>query len=753
MKQGILPLIPSGASDIDGFHSVFSDGTSVTWFQGSYPIRAHPASDHATQRAMMGFLHLHGGVPQSRIASALHVHENTVKAAVRVYRQKGDAGFYAPSAVRGSVVMTPDVIEKCRILLAEGRPRSEVAALVGVKKCNVDKAIQKGLLPPSMRPVRPCHSSTRSERAETDSASVSDMGMACVRVEERAMAACGLLFGAETRFEECVDVEHGGVLCALPALAANGLFQHLAPLDPPREGGFYYRLTHVFMLLALMSLLRVKTVESLRRGTPGEFGKLLGLDRIPEVRCLRERLGMVASNPVAVAAWANALSKDWMEADPQMAGTLYVDGHVRVYHGGKTELSRRYVASHRLCLRGVTDYWVNDREGKPFFYIDRPVDDGLLGVLRSEIVPRLLRDVPGQPSDAELEADKHLHRFRLVFDRAGCSHKFVSEMWREHRVSCMTYLKNPGDDWPESEFCKFTVTLANGQVVEMELAERGVLFGNSNEGIWCRQFRRLRRGRYGNHQTAIVGTDYKCSIDDGVPAMFARWGQENFFRYMLAEFGLDLLPDHSTEVFPCRIPVVNPEWKRLNCECRILRGKIAAGKGRLSDLVLKLEDMKPGQIEIWMEKKSEIVEEITDMEAKLAEARLLRRAIPPHIPFDELPPEHRFERLAPTRKLVLDTVRMIAYRAETALAALARTELSSPEQARSMVNALFKTTANLRPDTVRKELQVVLHPLAEPRLNRMAEAMLVHLNDAEFIYPGTELRMVYKMLAPASSGD
>ena len=119
----------------------------------------------------------------------------------------------------------------------------------------------------------------------------------------------------------------------------------------------------------------------------------------------------------------------------------------------------------------MTDYWVNDREGKPFFYIDRPVDDGLLGVLRSEIVPRLLRDVPGQPSDAELEADKHLHRFRLVFDRAGCSHKFVSEMWREHRVSCMTYLKNPGDDWPESEFCKFTVTLANGQVVEMELVQ------------------------------------------------------------------------------------------------------------------------------------------------------------------------------------------------------------------------------------------------------------------------------------------
>ncbi|MBN2451711.1 MAG: hypothetical protein JXR77_15080, partial [Lentisphaeria bacterium] len=140
--------------------------------------------------------------------------------------------------------------------------------------------------------------------------------MACVRVEERALAACGLLSGAETRFEECVDVERGGVLCALPALAANGLFEYLAPLDAPREGGFYYRLVHVFILLALMALLRVRTVEALRRGCPGEFGRVLGLDRVPEVRCLRERLEAVAANPAAVAVWANALSKSWMKADP-----------------------------------------------------------------------------------------------------------------------------------------------------------------------------------------------------------------------------------------------------------------------------------------------------------------------------------------------------------------------------------------------------------------------------------------------------
>jgi hypothetical protein len=698
---------------------------------------------------MMAFLREHGGVSQSRIATALGIHENTIRAAVRLYRLKGDDGFYAPTAVRGAAVMTPEVMEECRRLLCEGRSRSDVAAAVGVKKCNVDKAIQKGLLPRSAR-VAASPLSTRSGRAEADAASASEMGMACVRVEERAMAACGLLSGAETRFEECADVERGGVLCALPALAANGLLDHLAPLEPPRAGGFYYRLTHVFMLLGLMALMRVKTVESLRRGAPGEFGKLLGLDRVPEVRCLRETLGAVASNPAAVGVWTGKLSKAWMAADPEMAGTLYVDGHVRVYHGEKTNLSRRYIATHRLCLRGVTDYWVNDREGKPFFYIDRPVDDGLLAVMRSEIVPRLLRDVPRQPSAASLNVDKWLHRLRLVFDRAGCSHKFVAEMWVKHRIACMMYLKSPGDDWPESEFRSSKVVLANGQTVEMELAERGAWFGNAKEGIWCREFRRLRRGRHGNHQTAIVGTDYKCSLEDGVPAMFARWGQENFFRYMLAEFGLDLLAEHSTEVFPCRIPVVNPEWKRFDAECRSLRGKKAPAEKRLAGMALELRDMEPGRMEAWMERKSAIAAEVADIEIKLSAARLSRRSTPKHVPFDKLPPEHKFERLAPTRKLLLDTVRMIAYRAETAMAALLRPVIKNPEEARSVVKALFNTAADLRPDDKRGELRVVIHPLAEPRLNRAVEELLTHLNDAELAYPGTELRMIYQLLTPAS---
>ena len=63
---------------------------------------------------------------------------------------------------------------------------------------------------------------------------------------------------------------------------------------------------------------------------------------------------------------------------------LYIDGHVRVYHGKLTELPRRYVSRQRLCLRGITDYWVNDAIGRPFFVIEKQIDPGMLATSAAE---------------------------------------------------------------------------------------------------------------------------------------------------------------------------------------------------------------------------------------------------------------------------------------------------------------------------------------------------------------------------------
>ncbi|MFN2359445.1 MAG: putative transposase, partial [Desulfotignum sp.] len=154
-----------------------------------------------------------------------------------------------------------------------------------------------------------------------------------------------------------------------------------------------------------------------------------------------------------------------MNAEPEAAGTLYIDGHVRVYHGGLTKPPRRFVSRERLCLRGTTDYWVNDAIGRPFFMVEKPIDPGLLNTLENDIVPRLLKDIPDQPSKTELEINPDKCRFIVVFDREGYSPGFFGKMWNKHRISCMTYHKYPADDWPEKWFHEYEVTMPNGECV------------------------------------------------------------------------------------------------------------------------------------------------------------------------------------------------------------------------------------------------------------------------------------------------
>jgi hypothetical protein len=332
--------------------------------------------------------------------------------------------------------MTPEVTAEAQQLLGAGESRTEVAERLGIKLDTLRKAIGHGRLtvPCPVKPGEPAPEKVpvpqvpmardKSTRAVEDA--TAEMGTACTRPDERVLAAFGLLDGATTRFETCRDVSSGGVLCALPALEANGLFRHIHDCLAPLHG--YYSTLHVMILLAYMALCRIKTVEQLQYEPPGELGKLLGLDRVPEVRCLRHKLAALSLDD-GPEKWAGLLSRDWLETAPELAGALYVDGHVRLYHGSQTALPRRYVSRQRLCLRGTTDYWVNDILGQPFFAVERPIDHGLLEVLQSDIVPRLLKEVPNQPTEAELTADRYRARFVILFDREGYSPKFFKEMW------------------------------------------------------------------------------------------------------------------------------------------------------------------------------------------------------------------------------------------------------------------------------------------------------------------------------------
>jgi len=335
-------------------------------------------------------------------------------------------------------------------------------------------------------------------------------------------------------------VTNGGVLLAVPALSACGLLRHTDKYFQLPPG--YYGLKSIFLLLAFMALSRLKSVEQLRYCAPGEWGKLLGLDRVPEVRTLRAKIAHLVAQEQATA-WSAELSQDWMQELPPQTAVFCVDGHVRVYHGEQTQLPRHHVARQKLCLRATTDYWVNALDGRPFFLINKAVDPGLLKVLEDEL-------------EGELEGQK---------------------------------------------------------------------------------------------------------------------------------------------------------------------------------------------LERYEQKKATLLEAIQRLQAEVDESKAQRKAAPRHIPISELPEEARFQRLSVEGKHILDTIKMIAYRAETTLVQMARERLARPDDARQLVASLFQTDADFHPDESSGTLTVRLHHSANHSHDEVIRHLCAELNATEATFPETNLRLIYEL--------
>jgi len=560
------------------------------------------------------------------------------------------------------------------------------------------------------------------------------MGMGAADTEGRLAASVGELDAVAPDFSPALDVPNGGVLCALPALLAVGLLADIeGHLELPKG---YYGLESLLMLLAFMALARLKSIEALRYDAPGEWGNLLGLDRVPEVRTLRAKIHLLAQDDRPVQ-WSAALCERWMVAAPEAAGVLYIDGHVRVYNGSQTQLPRHYVARQRLCLRATTDYWVSAMDGQPFFVVNQVVDPGLIQVVEQQIVPQLDERVPAQPQQALLDADPLRHRFTLVFDREGYSPAFWTRL-KEQRIACLTYHKYPGEDWSEEQFAPCRVRLVSGEVVTMRLGERGTRLSN---GLWVRELRKLTES---GHQTSILCTDYRTDAAPLAAAMFARWSQENFFKYAREHYNLDRLIDYRTEVISEPLQVVNPDYRHLDGQVRSATGKLTRRLANFAALTLD-EPIDPEHVEPFIRRKAALQEEIETMQSALDTLKTQRKETPHHITIDELPEEARFLQLSTRSKQLIDTIKMIAYRAETAMANSLREHLARPDEARRLLTALYTTEADLLPDPQAGILTVRLHHSANAATDRAIEKLCEELNATDTVFPRTNLRLVLKL--------
>jgi len=562
------------------------------------------------------------------------------------------------------------------------------------------------------------------------------MGNGATRSLERVAAAMGELESAPIEFHSSCDVPQGGVLLALPALLSVGLLRYHEPLYQLPNG--FYGLESIFLLLALMALARIQSLEQLRYQAPGEWGKLLGLDRIPEVRTLRAKLKLLCKDLGAAQRWNAELAKDWVARQNAAELYFYCDGHVRVYHGEQTALPRHYVARERLCLRATTDYWVNAMDGQPFLYVNKEVDPGLIATLKQDVIPWLEANVAKTPDQQRrMEQDPRAPWFTVVFDREGYSPDLFEQLWQK-RIAILTYRKFVQDQWPSEEFRSGPVRLAGGETVTMSLAERGTQLSNK---FWLREIRKLSDD---GHQTSILTTNFAASIATAAASLFARWSQENFFRYMREHFALDRLIEYGTEAVPDAVQVVNPGWRKLDSQIRSKNGKRHRLAAQFGSIALS-EDPTSPQVEAFQRLKADLKDEIQNLDLEIGSLKQTRSNTPHHIAVNALPEQDRFTRLRTERKHLIDTFKMIAYRAESSLAALLREHIARPDDARALLRQIFSTEADLIPDASANTLTVQLHHLTHAAHDDAIQLLIDELNATQTVFPGTQLTLVFKL--------
>ena len=271
----------------------------------------------------------------------------------------------------------------------------------------------------------------------------------------------------------------------------------------------------------------------------------------------------------------------------------------------------------------------------------------------------------------------------------------------------------------------------------MKLAERGTQLSNK---LWIREIRKLTDS---GHQTALSTTNFQAPMTTLAVSLFARWCQENFFRYMREHYGLDHLVEYGTELIPDAIEVVNPQWRQLDSQIRSRNGQRQQMRAQFGALALSA-DVSEKELQGYEHRKGQLQEQIQHVDLEIEQLKHQRKQTTHHIPVKSLPDEERFTRLRTERKHFVDTIKMIAYRAETSLVSLLREHLARFDDARTLVRQIFHTEADLLPDPIAKTLTVRIHHLTQPVHDHALEKLCLALNETQTVFPGTDLTLIFK---------
>jgi len=690
-------------------------------------LAQYAVTDRMAEAYAMVHLVEQGWATQQEVATAFDCSPRTVRRDQRRFEDGGLAALGQGGGYpKGQWRLSGERTRWIDRLKAQGHSNREIARRAGVSEMAIRKVLhrlgwkeaqrQPDLIP--AEPITPANpnlsafSTTGKERPL-----VSQDADPCDRSADRLLARLGLLQDAPPLFGSAAAVPRAGVLLALPILVASGVFECAQKIYGSLGPAFYGLRTSLLTLL-LMALLRIKRPEGLKEYSPADLGRVLGLDRAPEVKTLRRKLARLAAAGRA-AQFGTALAQQRVVSRGKTLGLLYIDGHVRVYHGQRV-LPKAHVARMRISMPATTDYWVNDSVGDPLFVVTAEANAGLVKML-----PGMLKQIRSLVGE---------RRLTVVFDRGGFSPKLFQQILTAG-FDLLTYRKGRYPPIPKERFRTCRTTLG-GSVSTYTLADQEVRLLQGKLRL-----RQVTRRMDNGHQTPILTSRRDLPAAQVAYRMFDRWRQENFFKYLREEYALDALAEYAAVPDDPTRDVPNPAWAAADAKLRRAYARLDRLEAEYGlEAWINLEHQRR-TMRGFKTAHGKLGQNIWSAWQQIERIEKRRAAIPKRVPV-QCVTDKPVVKLAPERKHLTNLIKMVAYQAESDLLRLVSPHYRRADQeGRTLIQAALASAADL--EVTKKELRVTLVSQSSPHRTRAISELCNELNTIETLFPGSQLRLHY----------
>jgi len=737
-----LSVAPAGAIEVGLAAALVEDDDGGRVFLHGELVSAWDTGDEAGRRYAAVQLVRTGAAKSVDIAAGFGASRETLRRWVRTVGDAGVGGLVSDKrGPKGPSRVTGDLVAAIRARRAGGASLRAVAATVGVSVGSVRRALAPVAGDPS--PVTATTQNTANEQtttgaggdvAATGATILPVLGDPAPRSQERALARWGLLESAPPVFTPAARVPLAGLLLAMPALEGAGLLRCAKEVYGSLPSGFY-GLDTMLVEGVLRALAGEARAEGATRIDPVALGRVLGLDRAPEVKTIRRKIAQLAQSGKAgdlLAGMAHHHATRHAD-DTELGLMLYVDGHVRAYQGTR-KVAKTHLSRLRFPAPATVETWVSDSRGDPVLVVMSEPGASLAAELR-----RLLPELRTAVGDDR--------RVLVGFDRGGWSPTLFAHM-HAAGFDVLTWRKGTIEDLPATAFTDTSLTDEAGRTHAWHLADTNVELPIDDHGgvFTMRQVTRLDQKKKGTPtQVHVLTTRTDPGAEEVIYRMGGRWRLENYFRYARMHFDLDSHDSYaSTDDDPDRM-VPNPAKKTAHQHIKAARARYDRAVASTDAEMLAAHSPEPGtEALLTNADHDEITAELRAAETTLSAAETAHKGLPARVPLGEPHPGQQV--LDVETKLISHAIRIAAFNTATTLARAIRINTGyarKNHEAHALARQALTQAGDIEPGN--GFLTVRLDPMPTARATAAIRELCEHLTTTGTTYPGTNLTLRYEI--------